>query len=59
MTLQPLTTVLAKEVDRKEFVLYLGLFLLAITGISGIWQRVGNLTQNKPVKGFGSGPYGM
>lgn len=53
---------LAKEMTRKEFLLHLGLLLLAITGISGLLRTVANpnlLNAHKHVSsGFGSGTYG-
>jgi len=50
--------------DRKEFLVCLGLFFLAVTGISGALKNISspdflNLKQIKPVtSGFGSSPYG-
>lgn len=47
-----------KEVDRKEFILTLGVILLTLTGISGILKNLSNLLGNKQERGFGAGPYG-
>jgi len=58
MTIQPLNQLLEKEVDRKEFLLYLGFILLALTGVSGVLKNISSITQGKQQKGFGSGPYG-
>lgn len=48
-----------KEMTRKEFLLYAGILLLTITGISGIWKNVSGIVNGTPKKGFGSGPYGI
>ena len=58
MTVQPLNQLLEKEVDRKEFLLYAGLILLTITGVSGVLKNVTSITQGKQHQGFGAGPYG-
>ena len=58
MTFQPLNELLKKEVDRKEFLLYAGLILLAITGVSGALKNISLITKEPKQKGFGSGPYG-
>lgn len=56
-----LTALLSKEVDRKEFLLYIGLLFIALTGISGFLKTISTITQGqtKPEKGFGSGGYGL
>jgi hypothetical protein len=59
MSIQPLNDLLAKEVNRKEFLLYFGLFLVTVTGVSGIVKNVSSLSQPKATQGFGSKPYGM
>ena len=58
MTVPPLNQLLEKEVDRKEFLLYAGLILLAVTGISGVLKNISSVTQGKQHNGFGAGPYG-
>lgn len=58
MKAKPLAKLMEKEVSRKEFLLYTGVLLLAVTGISGVWKNVSGIVEEKPQKGFGSGPYG-
>lgn len=53
---------LSKELSRKEFLIYLGLGILAISGISGLIKRISdpdsfNL-RKKTSQGFGSEAYG-
>ncbi len=59
-----LQKILTKKMDRKEFLIYLGVFFLAISGISGLLK---NLSKLKPQKktlttngssAFGSRAYG-
>lgn len=47
-----------QKMDRKEFLIYLGLILLAITGISGFLKNLKNISSPKAEKGFGAKPYG-
>lgn len=47
-----------KKVDRKEFLMYLGYFLLAILGISHIQKTLENIGKKEQPQGFGSGKYG-
>ncbi len=57
---------LTKQMTRREFLLHLGLLMLAITGISSLMSTISdpnlvnnNKKQSKLVRGgFGSGPYG-
>jgi len=58
------TSLLSKEVTRKEFLLHLSVLLLAVTGISSLIKTLSDphlvdrkLTRHK--SGFGSGPYGV
>jgi len=58
-----LQSLVNRKMDRKEFLLYLGFFILTITGISGILKNLNDpklfKVKNKPqAQGFGSGPYG-
>lgn len=48
----------AKEVDRKEFLIYVVFIVLTITGITGIMKNIATLSQGKQQKGFGSNTYG-
>lgn len=58
MTVKPLTQLLETEMDRKEFILYMGLILLTLTGITGALKNISTLARPKSQKGFGGGPYG-
>jgi hypothetical protein len=65
ITMKPLNDLMAKDCNRKEFLLYSGLLIAAVTGASGIWKNVsgvvnGNGTGNQVTtqKGFGGGSYG-
>jgi len=58
MTIKPLNQLLEKEVDRKEFLVYAGVLLLTVTGVSGVLKNVSAITNGKTEKGFGGGPYG-
>lgn len=53
---------ITKEMTRKEFLLHLGLLVLAVTGITALLRTVSNpnlLNQSKSASvGFGAGPYG-
>lgn len=57
-----LTKLLHKEMDRKEFLFYIGIFLLAVTGISHIIKNLTELLDTKnsslATTGFGSDVYG-
>jgi hypothetical protein len=50
---------LEKEINRKEFILTLGMFLITVIGISGMLKNISALSQGKQEKGFSSGPYGQ
>jgi len=58
MVLKPLNKLLETEMDRKEFLIYTGLILLTLTGISNILKNISSITQGKQKNGFGAGPYG-
>lgn len=54
-----LDDLLQKKMDRREFLLALGLLLLALTGIAGLLRRLREATTGKSVtQGFGAGVYG-
>lgn len=63
MNTTPLSQLLVREMNRKEFLLYVAAVFLALTGISGLIKIVSNPHNNqrgsKPSTGFGSGPYGV
>lgn len=62
MNISSFEKLLEKEMERKEFLLYLGLFLLAITGISNFLKSISesiNTDKNTTTQhSFGSGAYG-
>jgi hypothetical protein len=50
---------LEQEVDRKEFITYLGIALLTVLGISGLIHALSQpLHRGLLNRGFGSGTYG-
>jgi hypothetical protein len=55
---------LSQKMSRKQFVTYLGLVMLSISGIGGILKRAANIpllrshSKVKVSKGFGNGLYG-
>ena len=53
---------LEREMDRKEFLLYLGLLLLTLSGVAGVWKTLSHpdLLGVKATKipSYGIGPYG-
>ena len=62
MRFDSFTQLLSKRLTRKEFLLHLGLLLLALTGISALLNTLSNpnLTDKQPktARRFGNGPYG-
>lgn len=50
--------ILAKNMDRREFLLYVGLILVTITGIAGMTKSIQNIFSSKAEDGFGANPYG-
>jgi hypothetical protein len=57
-----LQNLLTAEITRKEFLSYLGIFMLTITGVSGLLRSVTNIKitdQFTPKQGYGTGPYGV
>lgn len=59
--MQFLQKLLDKEMDRKEFLVYMGLFLLALTGLSGFIQRFTDIADKRERQqsyGYGRGAYG-
>jgi len=57
-SLKKLTKLMGKKVSRKEFLLYVGFILFAVTGISSVWKNISSIVNDNPQKGFGNGPYG-
>ena len=49
---------LTKDLDRREFLQYLGLFFLAIIGVSGFLKNLSHITPITKKNGFGKGVYG-
>jgi hypothetical protein len=60
MIIQELSqTIVTKEVDRKEFVFYTGLFFLAVTGFTRMYKNVTEAINSKIEKDFGGIDYGV
>lgn len=53
-----LQTLLTKEMDRREFLLFAGVLLVTITGLAGMTKSINNIISPKAESGFGSNPYG-
>jgi hypothetical protein len=53
-----MSELLTQEMNRREFLLYLGIILLTITGIIGMDKNLSGLVNKKQTNGFGGGPYG-
>ncbi|MEK7186004.1 MAG: hypothetical protein AAB675_01415 [Patescibacteria group bacterium] len=54
---------LSKEMDRKEFLIYLFFIFIGLTGLPSILKKIlhpheENTISNSSKQGFGSGPYG-
>ncbi|MEP7167532.1 MAG: hypothetical protein ABI758_06160 [Candidatus Woesebacteria bacterium] len=53
---------LSKKMTRREFLLYLGMLVFVLSGISGILETLANphrkISRTKPKTGFGTGAYG-
>lgn len=59
MKLQVVETLLQKEMDRKEFLLYVGLVMLALTGVSGFLKTLStSIEKTASSSDFGGGVYG-
>ncbi len=62
MKLSSFENLLSKEMERKEFLLYLGLFFLAITGISSLLKSISESihtdTNTSDPHSFSYGVYG-
>ena len=50
--------ILAKEVDRRDFLKHVGLAIVAATGIGAVIKSVNSATTKNQVSGFGAGAYG-
>lgn len=61
--MEKLYGILNKKMDRKEFIISLGIILLTITGISGILKNFKDIDLNglskKAESGYGSSSYGV
>ncbi len=51
---------LQKKMSRKEFLIFLGVIFLTVSGLNSILNNLNKVIDNKPnpKQGFGSGPYG-
>lgn len=63
MNLTLLNDFLAQEMDRKEFLVRLGVIVVALTGIPALLKGLTGIISGEhyphQTKGFGSGPYGV
>lgn len=53
--------ILNREMDRKEFLIYLGGVLITVIGVSNLLQSIGKATKSERMSSngaFGYGPYG-
>ena len=60
-----------RQMDRKQFLVYVGTLIVAVAGIAGLWERMNNAIQKRQKtkiarnfedhveRPFGSGPYGI
>ncbi len=54
-----LNNLLAKEMDRSDFLKHIGIALLALTGAASVMKALSGIGgQNVVTHGFGSGSYG-
>lgn len=53
-----LQTLLAHKVNRKDFLRYVGLLILAFVGIAGLMKRFEDLFRKPVQTGYGSTTYG-
>jgi len=58
-----ISELLAKEMDRKDFLKHVGIAVVALTGVAGIisvlsGQRTTSFSQSNISSGYGSMPYG-
>ena len=62
MNMSSFQKLLEKEMDRKEFLVYVGVFLLTFTGISSFLKSISESihtdTQSSGSQSFGYGVYG-
>ena len=53
----PVQTLMAKEVDRKQFLLHVGAAVLTLTGVSGMIKALTEPATGSP-SGYGASSYG-
>jgi len=58
VSMQSISVLLSKRTSRKGFLLTLGVFLFALTGLSRVAQDVRALDKTQTKGGFGGGSYG-
>ena len=58
MKLGGINTLLTRKMNRKEFLITVGVIVVTLTGILGIYKNISGFTYPKTERGFGSGPYG-
>ena len=54
----PIQKLMAKEVDRKQFLLHIGAAVLTVAGVSGILKALTEPISGTGGAGYGSSPYG-
>lgn len=62
MSSHHLSHIISHELTRKQFLLYLGLLFLTLSGVAGLSKALSDPKiihkQRAATRGFGSGPYG-
>jgi hypothetical protein len=54
----PVQKLMAKEIDRKQFLLHAGAVVLALTGVSGLVKTLTEPATRSSAGGYGSSTYG-
>ena len=54
----PVQKLMAKEIDRKQFLLHAGAVVLALTGVSGLVKTLTEPSTRSSTGGYGSSTYG-
>jgi hypothetical protein len=59
MVQKQITTLLSKEMDRKDFLKHVGIAVIAVTGVSGVISSLTKLdVPSKKTAGYGGSAYG-
>jgi hypothetical protein len=54
----PVQKLMAKEIDRKQFLLHTGAVVLTLTGVSGLIKALTEPTTGSSAGGYGASSYG-